>query len=136
MKSLNRVTLLGYVGKDPDIKSTKNGKEIASFSLATTSSWQDKSSKEWKNERQWHTIIVLVDQLSQLIKSFLRKGSQVYVEGELKTREWTDQSGNKKLITEIHILPLSGKIIILDQKEKDTKSTKNTSFEYDDGIPF
>ncbi len=99
--SLNKVTLIGFVGQDPEIRATQYGREIASFSLATTESWKDKSSGERKEKTEWHKIVVFSQGLTGIIKNYVKKGSKLYIEGSLVTRKWTDKNGVEKYTTEI-----------------------------------
>jgi single-strand DNA-binding protein len=99
--SVNKVILIGNLGKDPDIRATEQGKEIANFSLATTESWKDKSTGEKKEKTEWHKIVVFSQGLVGIIKQYVKKGSKLYIEGQLQTRKYTDKQGVDKYITEI-----------------------------------
>lgn len=150
MRHLNRVTLIGNVGKDPEIRSLGNDKEVASFSVATSSSWQDKSGN-WQKNTEWHNIVVFSLAMIKVVKTHLYKGCPVYIEGEIKTREWKDKSGLSKYTTEIVIPNFSGNIIVLESKpkgESDIKVSEKEKEQYrdeadhfgdsfiDDDIPF
>ncbi len=114
--SLNKVILIGNLGGDPEIRSFQNGGRIGTFSIATSDSWKDKQSGERKERTQWHRISVLSDNLVSLAESFLKKGSKVYIEGQLETHKYTDKEGNEKYSTEIVLRPYSGEILMLDAK--------------------
>jgi single-strand DNA-binding protein len=114
--SLNKVTLIGNVGKDPEIRSMQDGREVASFSLATSDIWKDKASGEKREKTEWHRIVVFSQPLINLIKNYISKGSKLYVEGALQTRKWTDQQGVEKYTTEIVLQAYSGAIMMLDGK--------------------
>jgi single-strand DNA-binding protein len=114
--SLNKVTLIGNVGKDPEIRSMQDGREVASFSLATSDIWKDKVSGEKREKTEWHRIVVFSQPLINLIKNYISKGSKLYVEGALQTRKWTDQQGVEKYTTEIVLQAYSGAIMMLDGK--------------------
>lgn len=115
--SLNRVTLIGNVGKDPEIRNTQDGREIASFTLATSEAWKDKSSGERRERTEWHEVVVFSQPLINIIKNYVHKGSKLYVEGALHTRKWTDTStGTDRKKTEIVIQAYHGSIMLLDAK--------------------
>lgn len=113
--SLNRVTLIGNVGQDPDIRSFPNGGRVANFSLATSERWKDKQTGEQKERTEWHRVAVKSDGLVGVIERFVSKGSKLYVEGSLQTRKWADQSGQEKYTTEVVVSGFGGSIILLDR---------------------
>lgn len=113
--SLNRVTLIGNVGQDPDIRSFPNGGRVANFSIATSERWKDKQTGEQKERTEWHRVAVKSDGLVGVIERFVSKGSRLYVEGSLQTRKWTDQSGQEKYTTEVVVSGFGGTIILLDR---------------------
>lgn len=115
--SVNKVILLGNVGKDPEIRSTPNGKRIANLSVATSESWKDKQTQDWKEKTEWNRVVVFRDYLVDKIERSIHRGSKVYVEGKLQTRSWTDQSGNEKYTTEIVIDQFNGDVIPMDKAE-------------------
>ncbi len=115
MSSLNKVCLLGNLGQDPESRSTNSGDEVVNFSLATSESWKDRDGN--KQERtEWHRIVIWNEALGRVAKQYLRKGSKVYLEGQLQTRKWTDQSGNDKYSTEIVLQKFRGELVLLDSK--------------------
>lgn len=114
--SVNRVILIGNLGRDPEIRSTQGGMKIASFSLATSEDWTDKSSGERKSKVEWHKISVMNDRTVDVVERFVKKGSKVYIEGQLSTREWTDKDGGKRQTTEIVIGRFNGQLTLLDSK--------------------
>ncbi len=143
--SLNKVTLIGNLGKDPEIRTTNDGKEIASFSLATSDTWKDKATGERKERTEWHRIVVFNEGLVGVIKNYVQKGSKLYIEGGLQTRKWTDSSGAEKYTTEVVLQNYSSTLILLDSKEgsgsraSGSEGNKNANFEHnelDDEIPF
>jgi single-strand DNA-binding protein len=105
MASLNKVTLIGNLGRDPEIRYTADGKPIANFSLATTESWKDKTTGEKKESTEWHRCVAY-EKLAEIIGQYVKKGSQLYIEGQLKTRKWTDKDGVEKYTTEITVKEL------------------------------
>ncbi len=141
---INKVTLLGNIGQDPEIRTTQGGKELASFSLATSETWKDKASGEKKTKSEWHKVVIFNDNLVNLVKNYTQKGSKIYLEGKLQTRDWQDKDGNKKYTTEIILNGFESKIVLLDNKddnkpkmsETDDKAFKEADNSLDDEIPF
>jgi single-strand DNA-binding protein len=122
--SLNRVTLIGNCGKDPEIRKTQDGREIANFSLATSESWKAKDSGERKEKTEWHRIVVFNEHLVKVVASYVKKGSKLMIEGSLQTKKWTDaDSGTERYSTEIVLQSFNGQIILLDGKERDDGDT-------------
>ena len=101
MSSVNKVILLGNLGRDPDIRSMQSGKKMASFSIATSKKWKDRSTQEQKESTSWHNIVVFNEGLVDVIEKYVKKGSKIYVEGELSTRKYQDKDGNDKYTTEV-----------------------------------
>lgn len=139
--SLNKVTLIGNIGRDPEIRNMQDGKEVATFSLATTEFWKDKSTGEKRERTEWHRIVVFAQPLVELIRRHVHKGSKLYVEGSLQTRKWQDQSGTEKYTTEIVIQPYQGSIVMLDRREGQQSGVSETGVQFehqqlDDDIPF
>nr|WP_321986600.1 single-stranded DNA-binding protein [uncultured Lichenicoccus sp.] len=99
--SVNKVILIGNLGKDPEVRNAQNGSKIVTFTLATSESWNDKASGERKEKTEWHRVVVFNEQAAGFAERFLKKGRKVYVEGALQTRKWTDQSGAEKFTTEV-----------------------------------
>jgi single-strand DNA-binding protein len=116
MASINKVILIGRLGKDPEVRSMNNGGEVVSFSLATSESWNDKGSGERKEKSEWHNIVIFNEGIGKIAKQYLRKGSQCYLEGQLQTRKWTDQNGNDKYTTEVVLQKFRGELTLLDSK--------------------
>lgn len=137
--SVNKVILVGNVGKDPDIRTFQNGGRVASFSVATSDHWKDKTTGEKKERTEWHKISILNDGLVGYIETRLKKGSKIYIEGQLETRKWTDKDGKEKYSTEVTIRPYSGSLVILDSKQN-TQQTQmveqNSPPPPEDDIPF
>ncbi|NUX00992.1 single-stranded DNA-binding protein [Wolbachia endosymbiont of Madathamugadia hiepei] len=114
--TINKVILIGNLGRDPEIRTMQNGKEMASFSIATSESWTDKSSGIRSEKTEWHNIVVFSEGLVKVVKDFARKGSKVYIEGSLRTRKYTDQSGSERYITEVLLQNFSGVLALLDSR--------------------
>ena len=148
--SLNKVFLIGRLGNDPDIKSTQNGKSVAILSLATSESWKDKNTGEKKEKTEWHRIVVFNEGLVNVVQQFLKKGAQIYVEGQIATRKWKDeQSGQDKFSTEIVIQGYNSSLTMLGggssgggiandntQSSKNNEEMSQISNDMDDDIPF
>ena len=112
--SVNKVILVGNLGRDPEIRSMQSGEEIAQLSLATSETWRDKASGERKERTEWHRVVIFNENLVKVAKSYLKKGSKVYIEGSLQTRKWTDQSGQERYSTEIVLQKFRGELTMLD----------------------
>ena len=111
MSSVNKVTLLGRLGKDPEVRNFQNGGKVVNFSLATSERWKDRDGNQ-KEKTEWHNIAIMNEKLADIAERYLRKGAQVYLEGQLQTRKWQDQSGNDRYTTEV-VLPRFGGAITL-----------------------
>jgi single-strand DNA-binding protein len=115
--SVNKVIIVGNVGNQPEIRATQvSGEELATFSLATSERWKDKSSGEQKEKTDWHRVVVFSPGLVRVVKEYVNKGSKLYIEGKLRTREYEDESGIKKYTTEIVLASYSGTLVLLDSK--------------------
>jgi single-strand DNA-binding protein len=112
--SVNKVILVGNLGKDPEIRSFQNGGKVANFSLATSESWKDKNTGEKREKTDWHNVAIFNEGLVRVAEQYLRKGSKVYIEGQLQTRKWTDQSGTDKYTTEVVLQNYNGTLVMLD----------------------
>lgn len=144
--SINKVTLIGNVGRDPEIRTTQDGKEIASITLATSESWKDRASGERKERTEWHRIVIFADGLVNIIKNYVKKGSKVYIEGSLQTRKWVDNAGVERYTTEIVLQNFNSSLLMLDggrgtggSDSSDSMGSGMSSFsaeEIDDEIPF
>lgn len=115
--SVNKVILIGRIGKDPEIRSTKDGGKIANLTLATSETWNDKASGERKERVEWHRISILNDKTADVAERFVKKGAKIYVEGQLQTRKWTDQQGQDRYTTEVVIGRFNGQLTMLDGKQ-------------------
>src|SRR5215469_6272783 len=112
--SVNKVILVGNLGRDPEIRSTQDGLRIANLSVATSESWRDKSSGERKEKTEWHRVAVFNERLVDVIEKYLKKGAKVYIEGALQTRKWTDNSGQERYTTEVVLQRYRGELTMLD----------------------
>ncbi len=112
--SVNKVILVGNLGKDPEIRSFQNGGKVANFSIATSESWKDKNTGEKREKTDWHNVAIFNEGLVRVAEQYLRKGSKVYIEGQLQTRKWTDQSGADKYTTEVVLQNYNGTLVMLD----------------------
>jgi len=112
--SVNKVILIGNLGADPEVKSFQNGGRIANLRIATSENWKDRATGERKERTEWHTVVLQSDGLVGVAERFLRKGSKVYIEGQLRTRKWQDQSGNDRYTTEVSVGGIGGVLTMLD----------------------
>lgn len=150
--SVNKVILVGHLGADPDIRQTGSGDPIANFSIATSESWKDKNTGERRDRTEWHRVVVFNEQLAKVCEQYLKKGAKIYLEGQLQTRKWQDQSGTDKYTTEVVLQRYRGEIQMLDkrnsgpppagsQEEYGRESSRDQSGgdfgrDMDDEIPF
>ena len=114
--SVNKVILIGNLGRDPEIRSTQDGTRVANLSVATSESWRDKTSGERRERTEWHRVVIFNDRLVDVIEKYLHKGSKVYLEGALQTRKWTDQSGQERYTTEVVLQRYRGELTMLDSR--------------------
>jgi single-strand DNA-binding protein len=112
--SVNKVILVGNLGRDPEIRSTQDGLRIANLSVATSESWRDKNSGERKEKTEWHRVAIFNERLVDVVEKYLRKGSKVYIEGALQTRKWTDKDGQERYTTEVVLQRFRGELTMLD----------------------
>lgn len=115
--SVNKVILIGNLGRDPEVRSTQDGMKIVQLSIATSESWKDKMSGERKDKTEWHRVVIFNERLAEVAEKFLKKGSKVYVEGQLQTRKWTDKDGLEKYTTEVVLSRFRGELTMLDGRE-------------------
>jgi len=112
--SVNKVILVGNLGKDPEIRRTQDGRPIANLSVATSESWRDKATGERKEKTEWHRVVIFNEGLCKIAEQYLKKGAKVYLEGQLQTRKWTDQSGAEKYSTEVVLQGFNSSLTMLD----------------------
>ena len=136
MSSVNSVTLIGNVGKDPEIRSFNNGGKVASFSVATSESWKDKTSGERKTKTEWHKISIFNENLVSVVERFVKKGTKLYLTGQLETRKWTNKDGIEQYTTEIVLKQYRGEIVLLDSKQPAQPINTEQQPDIDDSIPF
>lgn len=116
--SINKVILVGTLGRDPEIRATQDGREIANLSVATSESWRDKTTGERKEKTEWHRVVIYNDKLAGVAREYLRKGSRIYLEGALQTRKWTDKDGQEKYSTEVVLQNYGGTLVMLGGKQE------------------
>ena len=153
--SINKVILVGNLGRDPESRTMQDGNPVVNLSIATSESWRDRNSGERRERTEWHRVVIFNDKLAEIAQKYLRKGSKIYLEGQLQTRKWTDQSGMEKYTTEVVLQRYRGELTMLDGRnetggasdfsnpsEIDNSSSpapevgNSTSAELDDEIPF
>lgn len=121
MSSVNKVILVGNLGNDPDVRTMQSGAKVCNLSIATSEKWKDKNTGERKEKTEWHRVVVFNENIVNVCANYLRKGSKVYLEGQIETRKWTDNSGVEKYTTEIVLRPYRGELVMLDGKSSDDK---------------
>ena len=129
--SLNKVMLIGNIGADPVIRQTQDGKRLAQLSLATSESWKDKSTGEKKEKTSWHRIVIFNDGLAGVVENYLKKGSKIYIEGQLQTRKFTDNNGVEKYTTEVVLANYNGSLTMLDSRGAASEFTGESSSQID-----
>ena len=147
--SVNKVILIGNLGRDPEVRTFQNGGKVCNFSIATSETWKDRNSGERQERTNWHNIAIFNENLAQIAEQYLRKGSKVYVEGQLETRKWQDQAGNDRYTTEVVLRNFRGELTLLDGRREnsdsnfsenasidDVSSDKVLTNDIDDEIPF
>jgi single-strand DNA-binding protein len=112
--SVNKVILVGNLGRDPEIRSTQDGTKVANLSLATSENWRDKSTGERKERTEWHRVVIFNERLVDVVEKYVKKGSKLYIEGALQTRKWTDNTGAEKYTTEVVLQRFRGELTMLD----------------------
>ncbi len=114
--SVNKVTLVGNLGKDPEVRRTGNGDPVVNLRIATSENWRDKASGERKEKTEWHSVVIFNENLAKVAEQYLRKGSKVYIEGQLQTRKWQDQQGQERYSTEVVLQRYRGELTLLDSR--------------------
>ena len=126
--SVNKVILVGNLGKDPEIRTLGSGDKVANLRIATSESWRDRSSGERKEKTEWHQVVIFNENLVKVAESYLKKGAKVYVEGALQTRKWTDQQGVEKYSTEIVLQKFRGELTMLDGRSQGEGAGEESSY--------
>ena len=144
---LNKVSLIGYLGADPEIRQTSDGKSIANLRVATSESWRDRHNGERRERTEWHRVVIFVEGLAKVAEKYLSKGSRVYLEGQLQTHKWTDRDGIDRYTTEVVMQPYKSTLTMLDRRNRngdggnepsndDFGSGSGGGGDLDDEIPF
>ena len=142
--SVNKVILIGNLGRGPEVRNSSDGAKIVSLSVATSESWKDKNTGERKDRTEWHRVVVFNERLADVAEKYLRKGSKIYVEGQLQTRKWTDNNGVDKYTTEVVVPRFRGEITIMDSRgstdgsfeSSDSPSLPSHFDDLNDDVPF
>ena len=121
---LNKATLIGNLGRDPEVRTTQTGKQVVTLSVATSESWRDSRSGERVERTEWHRVVVWNEGLGQIAEKYLVKGAKIYLEGKLVTTKWTDNAGVERYSTEIHLTPYNGVLTFLDSKKADERASR------------
>src|SRR5436853_6137953 len=114
MAGVNKAILVGNLGKDPEVRRTQSGEPVVSFSVATSETWRDKASGERKERTEWHRVVIYNENLAKVAEQYLRKGSKIYLEGQLQSRKYTDKDGQEKYTTEVVLTRFRGELVMLD----------------------
>ena len=131
--SVNKVTLVGNLGRDPEIRAMQNGDKIVQLSVATSDRWKDKNSGEQRERTEWHRVVIFNDALGKIAEQYLKKGSTVYLEGQLQTRKWTDQqSGQDKYTTEVVLQRYRGELTLLGSRSENQLSNDQQNYQIDE----
>ena len=123
--SINKVIILGNLGKDPEVRTFPNGGKLCNFPVATSENWQDKSSGERQERTQWHNVSILSEPIVNIAENYLNKGSKVYIEGQIETRKWQDNEGNDRYSTEVVLRPYKGQLVLVDSRSEISNQNNN-----------
>ncbi|MEZ5897460.1 MAG: single-stranded DNA-binding protein [Parvularculaceae bacterium] len=145
--SVNKVILVGNLGADPEVRQTQDGRPIVNLRVATSESWKDRNTGERRERTEWHRVVIFSEGLARVAEQYLRKGSKVYIEGQLQTRKWQDQNGQDRYSTEVVLQGFNSTLTMLDGRRdggggsdfgggRDNNASSGGSFELDDDIPF
>lgn len=140
--TVNKVILVGHLGNEPEIRTTQSGQKIANLSIATSERWKDRNTGDQREKTEWHRVVVFSEGLAKVAEQYLKKGSKVYIEGQIQTRSWEDQGGQKKYSTEIVLQGFNANLTLLDNRNEDSQPqrqertpVRGPAFD-DDTIPF
>ncbi len=131
--SVNKVILVGNLGRDPEVRNMQSGDRVCNLSIATSESWKDKGTGERKDRTEWHRVVIFNQPLVNVAEQYLRKGAKIYIEGQLETRKWTDQSGIEKYSTEVVLRPFRGELTMLDSKSDSAGGARSYGASYGGG---
>lgn len=131
--SVNKVILIGNLGADPEIRHTQDGRPIANLRIATSESWRDRNTGERKERTEWHRVVIFNEGLCKIVEQYLKKGSKVYIEGQLQTRKWTDQSGQERYSTEVVLQGFNSSLTMLDSRSGGGDFGGSSGGGYDNG---
>lgn len=120
--SINKVILVGNLGADPEVRATQDGREICNLRVATSESWKDKNTGERREKTEWHRVVIFNDNLTRVAKEYLRKGSKIYIEGQLQTRKWTNKDGIEQYSTEVVLQGFNGNLTMLDKPDRGARA--------------
>ena len=132
--SINKVIILGNLGKDPEVRTFPNGGKLCNFPVATSENWQDKSSGERQERTQWHNVSILSEPIVNIAEKYLSKGSKVYIEGQIETRKWQDNEGNDRFSTEVVLRPYKGQLVLVDSRSEISNQNNNQTMNEDRNI--
>lgn len=140
MPSLNKVTLIGHLGRDPEIRKNKGGSSIANLTVATSENWKDKKTGDKQERTEWHHVVVFTEHTADFLEKYAKKGSLVYVEGQLQTRKWQDKDGSDRYSTEVVVSGYNGQVLLMDGKSGKSSAPSQQQYapqtDLDDDMPF
>jgi len=141
MSSVNKVIIIGNVGKDPEIRRTQDGRPIANLTVATSETWKDKNTGERKEKTEWHRVVIFNEGLCKVVEQYVKKGAKLYIEGSLQTRKWTDQAGVEKYSTEIVLQGFGSTLTMLDSRggqssDESAQQPDRSADDLSDEIPY
>lgn len=137
MSSVNKVILVGNLGRDPEVRSFSSGGKVCNLSIATSERWKDKATGENKEKTEWHRVAIFNERLAEVAEKYLKKGAKVYIEGQLETRKWTDQEGKERYSTEIVLRQFRGELVMLDGKNGEAPAAgRQATPPLDDSIAY
>ena len=129
--SINKVIILGNLGKDPEVRTFPNGGKVCNYPVATSENWQDKGSGERQERTQWHNVSILSEPIVNIAENYLNKGSKVYIEGQIETRKWQDNEGNDRYSTEVVLRPYKGQLVLVDSRSEISNQNNNQTMNDD-----
>lgn len=136
--SVNKVIIVGNLGRDPEVRTFQNGNKVCNLRIATSEKWKDKSTGEKRERTEWHSVAIFAESLARTAEQYLRKGSKVYIEGQLETRKWQDQSGQDRYSTEVVLRPYASQLVMLDGggERQEPRQEPAPVADLEDSIPF
>ena len=133
--SINKVTLMGHLGRDPEVRKFNNGGQVVNLRIATSETWKDRQTGERRERTEWHTVSIFAERTGEIAAQYLRKGSRVYIEGQLETRKWQDKDNNDRYSTEVVVRPYSGRMMLMDRRSDTPGASDRQDRQYSSAPP-